>query len=111
MKKVYNKLVRDLIPEIIKANGENPITRILESSEYKIELEKKLREECEEVLGAVNSKARIEELADVYEILSALAKLENSSIDEVALVAKAKADKRGAFDKKVYLEEVEENEQ
>ena len=56
-------------------------------------------------------KSRIEELADVYEIISALAKLENSSINEVALVAKSKADKRGSFDKKVYLEEVEENEQ
>lgn len=35
MEKVYNKLVRDKIPQIIKANGEEPITRSLNSDEYK----------------------------------------------------------------------------
>ena len=46
----YNKLVRDKIPEIIKNNNETPITRILSDEEYKIELEKKLYEEYQEVL-------------------------------------------------------------
>ena len=40
MEKKYNKLIRDKIPEIIKENGENPITRILDTKEYKDELEK-----------------------------------------------------------------------
>ena len=44
MEKTYNKLVRDNIPNIIKNNGEDPITRILTNEEYKQELEKKLYE-------------------------------------------------------------------
>ena len=41
MDRIYNKLVRDNIPEIIISNGEVPITRILSNEEYKEELEKK----------------------------------------------------------------------
>ena len=110
MKRVYDKLVRDKIPEIIKENGEKPVTRILDKNEYKKELEKKLKEECTEVLEA-EGKDRLEELADVYEILNALAMLENSSIKEVEQIAKKKSDKRGAFDKRIFLEEVIQNEQ
>ncbi len=102
---VYNKLVRDKIPEIIKANGETPITRILEDEEYKIELEKKLKEEYLEVIKA-NSKDRIEELADMLEVITALAKLENASLDDVISVASNKASKRGAFNDKIFLEKV-----
>ncbi len=45
MERIYNKLVRDRIPEIIKNKGETPVTRVLKESEYKEELEKKLLEE------------------------------------------------------------------
>ena len=53
MEKVYNKLVRDKIPEIIKNNNGKPITRILDDNEYKQELEKKLYEEYLEVLSLI----------------------------------------------------------
>lgn len=49
---MYHKLVRDNIPNIIKANGEVPIVEILDDDRYKEELEKKLMEECQEVLSA-----------------------------------------------------------
>ena len=52
MEKIYNKLVRDNIPEIIINNGEHPITRILNDEEYKLELEKKLFEEVREIIDA-----------------------------------------------------------
>ena len=106
MEQVYNKLVRDNIPDIIHSNGENPITRISSNDEYKKELERKLYEEYQEVLNTTNSKDRIEELADMLEIIISLAKLEDKSLDDVVEVAKVKRLKRGGFDKKIYLEKV-----
>lgn len=105
MAKVYNKLVRDRIPEIIKVNGEVPVTRILDDKEYKEELEKKLYEEYQEVLNATG-KDRIEELADMLEIMKCLARLENSTIEEVITIAQEKSKKRGAFEDKIFLEKV-----
>ena len=108
MEQKYNKLVRDKIPEIIKSNGEKPITRVLTDEEYKIELEKKLNEEYQEVLNATG-KDRIEELADMLEIIKYLAKLENATLDDVIAIANAKSSKRGAFNDKIFLEGVIEN--
>ena len=82
MEKVYNKLVRDNIPNIIKSNGEIPIIRILDNDEYKKELENKLYEEYQEVLNS-SEDDRIEELADMLEIIKALANLENKTLNDV----------------------------
>ena len=102
---MYQKLVRDKIPEIIKNNGEEPITRILTDEEYKHELEKKLYEEYNEVLNSKGSD-RIEELADMLEVISSLAILEGESLDKVIEVAKTKSKKRGSFKQKIFLENV-----
>ena len=106
MEQIYNKLVRDNIPDIIVSNGETPITRILSSVEYKQELEKKLYEEYKEVLNTKNTNDRIEELADMLEIIISLAKLEEKSLDDVIEVAKTKREKRGGFEERIYLEKV-----
>ena len=86
MEKVYNKLVRDNIPNIIKSNGEIPIIRILDNDEYKKELENKLYEEYQEVLNS-SEDDRIEELADMLEIIKALANIENKTLNDVIFVA------------------------
>lgn len=106
MVRVYNKLVRDEIPLIIRNNGENPITRILDDEEYKKELEKKLLEEYNEVLRATNSEERIEELADMLEVMRSLAKIENKDLDDIIKVADLKKEKRGGFSNKIFLENV-----
>lgn len=106
MERVYNKLVRDEIPLIISKNGEEPITRILDDEEYKIELEKKLLEEYNEVLGATNSDERVEELADMLEVIRSLASLENKDLDDIIEVADLKKEKRGGFSNKIFLERV-----
>lgn len=101
----YGKLVRDNIPEIIKQNGEKPITRILSGDEYKEELEKKLLEECKEALKAQEDD-RIEELADLLEVMIALGKTEGKTFEDILKVYKTKRDERGAFDQMIYLEDV-----
>lgn len=40
--KVYNKLVRDKIPEIIRKDNRKPITTILNNKNYLIELNRKI---------------------------------------------------------------------
>ena len=102
---LYGKLVRDKIPEIIVNNGEAPIIKILSDMEYKFELEKKLLEECNEVLAS-SGNDRIEELADLLEVMISLGKLENKSFDDIVDVCKKKRLKRGGFDKKIYLSDV-----
>lgn len=105
MERIYNKLVRDKIPNIIKDKKEAPVVRVLDDKEYKYELEKKLYEEYKEVIEA-SGEDRIEELADMLELIKALAKLENKSLDDVIEIADKKVDKRGAFEEKVFLEKV-----
>lgn len=105
MERIYNKLVRDNIPDIIESKGETPVTKILDDNTYKIELEKKLNEEYQEVLTA-SGDDRVEELADMLEIIRALAKLEGKSLQNVIEIADVKSEKRGAFEKKIFLERV-----
>lgn len=104
----YKKLVRDKIPDIIIKNGEKPITRILSDEEYKIELEKKLKEELEEVLNS-SSKERLEELADLLEVMISLAKIDNYTLEDIINKREEKREKRGGFTRKLYLEGVENN--
>lgn len=104
MEKKYNKLVRDKIPKIIENDGETPVVRVLNDNEYKKELEKKLKEEYEEVLLAKDKKERLEELADMLEVIRTLALLEDEDIQSVINIMDKKREKRGGFTKKLFLE-------
>ena len=104
----YGKLVRDNIPEIIRQNGEEPIIRVLSSDDYKKELEKKLFEEYKEVLEAQGDE-RIEELADLLEVIIALGKIEGKTFEDIIKTCEAKRNKRGAFDQMIYLKSVKYN--
>ena len=105
MERVYNKLVRDKIPNIIEEKGETPVIKVLNENDYKKELEKKLYEEYKEVIEASGDE-RIEELADMLEVIRALASLENKNLNDVIDIADKKNKKRGAFDEKIFLEKV-----
>ena len=105
MEQIYNKLVRDKIPEIIERNGEKPIISILSDSEYKKELEKKLYEEYNEVISS-SGNDRIEELADMLEVIKSLANIEGKSLEDVIKVSSEKREKRGGFDDRIFLKKV-----
>lgn len=77
----------------------------MSDDEYKNELEKKLYEEYQEVIEATGED-RIEELADMLEVMKALAKLENKTLEDIINTSEQKNKKRGAFNEKIFLEKV-----
>lgn len=95
----YNKLVRDNIPDIIENNGQIAKTAVLDDDKYTAALEKKLKEETREYLQS----KELTELADILEVVEALAKNQCSSFDEVLELKKQKQEKNGAFDKRIFL--------
>ena len=100
---VHNKLVRDNMRQIILDAGRKPIMKILNQEDYINELRKKSNEELQEYLAAETNEEALEELADLLEVMHALAKVHGSSIEEVEKIRVKKAAKRGGFSDKVFL--------
>ena len=98
--KIYNKLVRDNIPEIMIKNGANPVIKTLNEEEYLKELNKKLLEEVKEYLES----GLVEELVDIEEVLLAILETKNISTSKFEEIRLNKVKKRGAFKKRLYLE-------
>ena len=96
--KVYNKLVRDKIPEIIEADGKACKTHILSNDEYIAALEAKLNEEVAEYQADKN----LEEMADVLEVLQAICMARGYSVAELEDMRAKKAEKRGGFKEKIF---------
>jgi predicted house-cleaning noncanonical NTP pyrophosphatase (MazG superfamily) len=104
MTKIYNKLVRDKIPEIIKTDGKKFKTKILDDKEHLKELIKKLKEEAVEL----EKNPSIEELADVKEVTIAIREALGIHAGELEDVRRRKAAEHGRFKNKIFLESVEE---
>ena len=102
--KTYNKLVRDLIPDIIEESGNECRTRILSDEEYLKMLDVKLDEE----LAEYHKDQNIEELVDLLELIQAAAIARGYTLDELESVRTEKAKKRGGFEKKIFLIDVTE---
>ena len=96
---VYNKLVRDKIPELIEKQGETPSIRVLEREEYFRHLEQKLDEE----VGEYHRDKTVEELADILEVVFALAEANEVTRQELLSVYQKKHDARGGFEKRIFL--------
>ncbi|TCN40509.1 putative house-cleaning noncanonical NTP pyrophosphatase (MazG superfamily) [Kribbella orskensis] len=94
------KLVRDLIPDIIRAKGEEPITYRADAAEYRRRLRDKLAEEVDEFLKADDEHAP-EELADVLEVVYALAAELGISKAQLEKVREDKAAARGGFAERI----------
>lgn len=101
----YNKLIRDKIPEIIEKSGKKCIVEIMDDETYIKYLDSKLNEE----LAEYQSDKSIEELADLLEVIYAVVTARGYSIEELEMVRKEKAEKRGGFEKKFLLKGVIEN--
>ena len=98
----YHKLVRDRIPEIIEKGGKSCSTTILNDTEYMTLLDEKLNEE----LAEYQESKSMEELADLLEVIRAVASARGSSMAEVERIRLRKAAERGGFEKRILLTEV-----
>jgi predicted house-cleaning noncanonical NTP pyrophosphatase (MazG superfamily) len=88
------KLVRDRIPQIIQSKGLEPIVYSADTDEYAARLRGKLSEEVAEFL---ESDSDPEELADILEVLYALAEQVGIGRQQLEKLRAAKAEERGAF--------------
>ncbi len=107
--KEYNKLIRDRIIELIEHDNLKYSSRLLNEEEYKVELVNKLVEESKEVRDSIGSKAElIKEIADVQEVIEYIVKTFELDEAEILLVKDERKNKRGGFDKRIFLESMEE---
>ena len=106
--KVYNKLVRDNIPKIISDDGKKANTRILNTEEFSEALYEKLIEEATELKQASTKQDIVEELADVYEVIEELLIINKIDINDIESARIKKNFKRGAFEERIFLENVED---
>jgi predicted house-cleaning noncanonical NTP pyrophosphatase (MazG superfamily) len=100
--KIYNKLVRDKIPEVIQADGKEFNFHIADKSEAYSLLLKKLDEEVCEFKESKN----LEELADILEVVISLANTLGYSKEELINAQLSKLECRGGFSKNIVLEKV-----
>tara|TARA_Y100000310_G_scaffold338594_1_gene428632 strand:- start:310 stop:660 length:351 start_codon:yes stop_codon:yes gene_type:complete len=103
MEKVYNKLIRDKIPDIIVEDGRLPICRTIKSDrEFEVFLKRKIIEELEELFETPTR----EEMADLFEVIYALANLHGFSKDSIEAAMVEKSSARGGFNDRIVLEVV-----
>ncbi len=103
--RVYNKLVRDNIPDIIREQGETPVIRTLNDEDYRNALAEKLREEGEVFLA----ETILFELSDVLAVLEGMSALQGWTDGEIQKACQNKRENRGAFRERIFLEKVIEN--
>lgn len=105
MIKIYNKLVRDRIPEIIESSGKICKIEILSDEEYLKMIDAKLDEE----LAEYHKDQNIEELADLLEVIRAAVVARGYTLEQLDATRAEKARLRGGFEKKIKLLEIEES--
>ncbi|PFH90743.1 phosphoribosyl-ATP pyrophosphohydrolase [Bacillus sp. AFS088145] len=105
--KYYNKLVRDKIPAVITKSGSTYEAEVLGEKEYLEKLNEKLNEELEEFYNATPEET-VGEIADILEVLYALAETQGISIEEIEKVRLQKKEDRGGFKDRILLKHVVE---
>ena len=103
--KVYNKLVRDRIPELIEADGKRCVCETLSQEQYLAMLDTKLNEE----LAEYQQSKSLEELADLLEVMGAVVRARGYTWTQLTEVRKKKLEERGGFEKRILLKEVWED--
>ncbi len=101
----YDKLIRDKIPEIIENAGKKCIVEVMDTDTYLRYLDVKLNEE----LSEYQQDKSLEELADLLEVIYAVAVARGCTVEELERIRKEKAEKNGGFEKRLCLKGVIDN--
>lgn len=102
----YNKLVRDKIPQVIEEAGQEATFKELDKKDCIKALRDKCGEELNEYLTAKTDDEAVKELADMIEVIYALAEINGTNREKLEYIRIQKAEKRGGFEKRLFLEEV-----
>jgi len=100
--RIYNKLVRDKIPQVIAATGETCVTEVLSRDAYMEALDAKLGEE----LAEYQESKSLEELADLLEVMDAVVKARGYRWEDLVRIREEKRARRGGFEERIFLKEV-----
>jgi predicted house-cleaning noncanonical NTP pyrophosphatase (MazG superfamily) len=98
-----DKLIRDKLPQIMRASGIKVFVRVMEKDEYLKRLKDKILEEAKEVIASRSEKEMREELADLLEVMLALAKIHGMEFTDIQQTAQTKRLEKGGFDDKILL--------
>lgn len=104
---IYNKLIRDKIPEIIKSKGEFADVSQLSETDFKEALKAKMMEESHELNEATDRSEVLNELSDIAELIRAVAQNYEISLEEIENYRLKKLRERGGFEKRLRLNSVE----
>lgn len=104
VRKTYNKLVRDNIIDIILKDNGTPSFKTLNNDDFKFALKEKFLEESKELKEATTKEDIINELSDILELVNALANISDINLDDLENKRLEKRNKKGGFDKKIFLE-------
>jgi predicted house-cleaning noncanonical NTP pyrophosphatase (MazG superfamily) len=102
---LFNKLARDKSIKMLEDKGAIlKSSKLEDNNEYLEAITQKIVEELEEVFDSQSQEELIVELADLEEVLSAFKKLVSIDQKDIDAVRKAKADERGLFDERIFVE-------
>ena len=99
---LYDKLIRDKIPEIIENAGKKYEIHKADQKEYI----KKLLLKVEEELAEFKEEPSIAEMADLFEVLDAIIDYYDFNREDIKNYQENKRKERGAFKKQLILEKV-----
>jgi predicted house-cleaning noncanonical NTP pyrophosphatase (MazG superfamily) len=106
--KEHIKLVRNNIPQYLAQYKDvKSTTRVLDMHEYEYELKKKLLEEVNKYLESED----IVELADVMEVICALAELKDANFEVIKTIMLNKRERLGGFNERIFLIRTEPKQQ
>lgn len=104
-RQTFSKLVRDRIPDRIKAKGERVRALRLPEEERRLALLAKVIEEAQEIAASTAVDDLKMELADLLEVLRSLVRDADLSWEDVEAAADEKAEQVGSFDEGLVLVE------